>query len=66
MEELYEIRMNERFAELEHVEYNKHNWNNKKFVLDHIKRDPKYLQYASEDLKNDKEIIFEAVKFNGY
>lgn len=37
------------------------NWNDKESVLQEVKRDGSLLKYASEALKNDRDIVFEAI-----
>lgn len=39
-------------------------WNQKDFVLDQVKRDGKYFYYASESLKDDENIVFQAYKIS--
>ena len=39
---------------------------NKNEILQAVKTDRYALRYASEELKNDKEIVLTAVKNNGY
>jgi hypothetical protein len=40
---------------------NTENWNDKDFVLEKVKQDGWALQYASEELQNDKEVALEAI-----
>ena len=37
-------------------------YSNRDFVLEQVKKDGKLLDLASEELKDDREIVFEAVK----
>lgn len=39
-------------------------WNQRDFVLDQVKRDGKYFYYASESLKDDENIVFQAYKIS--
>lgn len=38
------------------------NWKSKKDVLKSVQQDGRTLQYASEDFRNDKEIVLAAVQ----
>jgi hypothetical protein len=38
------------------------NWANKDFVLEKVKEDGFALEYGSKELRNDKEIVLEALK----
>ena len=40
-------------------------WNNKKFVMQAVAQNGMKLQYASEQLKNDREVVLHAVDQNG-
>ena len=40
----------------------KENWNDKKFVLERVKRNGLALEFASEELTNDLEVVIEAIK----
>ena len=41
-------------------------WNNKKEVMKKLEYEGYYLEYASEELRADKEVVMTAVKQNGY
>jgi len=43
-------------------EKEKENWSDKEYVLDRVKNDGRALQYASEELRANKEIVLAAIK----
>ena len=43
------------------VEDIKNHCNDKEYIMEAVKENGKFLEYASEELKNDKEIVMQAL-----